>query len=96
MVQTPSVQTKKSSHLTIRMQPDEKRIIRHVANMQNKTMSGFVRDSALKEAQEVLWNQVHFTLSPEKWDAFTAVLDAPVQPNRRLQHLLARKPVWAP
>ena len=39
-------------------------------------------------SEDILAGKTHFQLSPEQWDAFTALLDAPVQPDPALIRLL--------
>ena len=34
------------------------------------------------------------TVSPEAYDEFVKLLDAPPQPNERLRELMKRKPSW--
>ena len=52
-------------------------------------------EAACDKAQSVLLDQVFFSLDDEKFRQFTALLDAPVQPNRGLERLLAVKAPWA-
>ena len=52
------------------------------------------RWQTLARAQEVVLDQVFFTLSEEKFAQFMAMLDAPPKPNPGLERLLARKPIW--
>ena len=53
-------------------------------------MSSFVLEKVVSEAQEVLGQQTRFHLSPEKWEAFLAALDAPPRKDLpRLRKLLA-------
>jgi uncharacterized protein (DUF1778 family) len=41
-----------------------------------------------------LLDQVFFGLDEAKFKAFSAILDAPAQPNPGLERLLAVKPAW--
>jgi hypothetical protein len=43
----------------------------------------------------VLLDQVFFSLNDQKFHEFTAMLDAPVQPNAGLDRLFAIKAPWA-
>jgi uncharacterized protein (DUF1778 family) len=52
-------------------------------------------EAACDKAQSVLLDQVFFSLDEEKFRQFTALLDAPVQPNPGLERLLAVKAPWA-
>lgn len=61
---------------------------------QKRRMSS-LRDAAFDKAQSVLLDQAFFKLDEEKFRLFTALLDAPVQPNPGLERLLAIKAPWA-
>ncbi len=54
-----------------------------------------MRDAASEKAKSVLLDQVFFKLDEEKFRLFTAMLDAPVQPNPGFERLLAIKAPWA-
>ena len=49
---------------------------------------------AAPSAQSVLLDQVFFNLNAAKFEEFTALLDAPPQPNPGLERLLAVKAPW--
>jgi uncharacterized protein (DUF1778 family) len=51
-------------------------------------------EAACDKAQAVLLDQVFFSLSDAKFQEFTAILDAPIQPNEGLERLLAVKVPW--
>jgi uncharacterized protein (DUF1778 family) len=48
----------------------------------------------MREAEERLADRRSFTLSPEKWDAFIAALDAPPRAHPRLARLLQEPSVF--
>ena len=48
----------------------------------------------MRHAEEILAEKTHFQLSPEQWDAFTELLDAPVQANPALARLLNTPAPW--
>jgi uncharacterized protein (DUF1778 family) len=50
--------------------------------------------NAAQEVPEVLADQVHFSLSPERWDAFCAALDAPPKVIPALGKLLKKPSVF--
>jgi uncharacterized protein (DUF1778 family) len=52
-------------------------------------------EAACDKAQSVLLEQVFFSLDTDKFSQFTALLDAPVQPNAGLDRLLAVQAPWA-
>ena len=51
-------------------------------------------EHAFIAAQEVLANQVHFSLSSERWDAFCAALNAPPKVIPALRKLLKKPSVF--
>ena len=51
-------------------------------------------EHSLNAAQDVLADQVHFALSPERWDAFCAALDAPPKVIPALRKLLKKPSVF--
>lgn len=56
--------------------------------------SDFMLEVACERAQSVLLDQVHFSLSAEKYQQFTDLLDTPTESNDGLQRLMSIKPVW--
>ena len=51
-------------------------------------------EAACDKAQSVLLDQVFFSLDDAKFREFTAMLDAPVQPNPGLERFLRVKAPW--
>ena len=80
--------TTRSEKLDLRLTPQAKQRIVAAAEAQNRTVSDFVLTSALERADDVLAEQRTFILSPEKWEAFQAALDAPPRDLPELRKLL--------
>ena len=74
--------------LDLRLSPADKRILEAAASVSNRSVSEFVRDSALSRAHEMLADRCTFLLSQAKWAEFQAALDAPTRHNPRIQRLL--------
>lgn len=74
--------------LDLRLSPADKRILEAAASVSRRSVSEFVRDSALSRAHEVLADRRTFLLSQSKWAEFQAALDAPTRDNPRIQRLL--------
>jgi uncharacterized protein (DUF1778 family) len=51
-------------------------------------------EAACDKAQAVLLDQVFFSLDAAKFQAFNAMLDAPIQPNEGLARLLEVNAPW--
>lgn len=80
--------------LNIRIKADQRSLIEQAAQVSAKTVSDFVRDAALQEAQFALLDRTHLFFSEVEWDRFIEMLDKPPDKNARLQDLMNRKPVW--
>lgn len=92
-MQTASIENK-ATPLNIRIRAEQRRLIEQAAESLEKTVSDFVRDAALREANHALLDKTVFQLDTQAWDKFNAALDCPPAKNERLQDLLSRKPVW--
>jgi uncharacterized protein (DUF1778 family) len=84
----------KTSKLQLRLRPSDKAVISRAASLQQTTLSKFVLENAVKAAQQAVADQVHFTVSPEKWQAFCQALDAPPRVIPALQELFSRPSVF--
>lgn len=72
----------------------QKATIDSAAQMEGKSRTDFILDLAVRHAEDVLAERRHFQLSTEQWDAFKAMLDAPVRQNSALVHLLNTSAPW--
>ncbi|MCS6303411.1 MAG: DUF1778 domain-containing protein [Nitrospira sp.] len=77
-----------SEKLDLRLSSADKRILEAAASVSNRSVSEFVRDSALSRANEMLADRRTFLLSHAKWAEFQAALDAPTRHILRMQRLL--------
>lgn len=80
--------------INLRALPQQRDLIDQAAQLLGKNRSDFMLEAACDKAQSVLLDQVLFNLDAEKFRQFTALLDAPVQPNPGLKRLLAVKAPW--
>lgn len=85
--------SKRNTRLSLRTTQAKKRLLETAAARQDVTVSDFVLESACEKAEDILAEEKHFSLSPEKWKSFTAALDRPTQPKPRLKKLLADRSV---
>jgi len=86
--------SKKESKVQLRLRPAQKEIIARAAEVKQTTVTNFMVEHALTAAQQVLADQVHFALSPEKWDAFCKALDSPPKEIPALRKLLTEPSVF--
>jgi uncharacterized protein (DUF1778 family) len=68
--------------------------LRAAALAERKSVSEFVLDTALREAEERLADRRVFTLDAKRWGAFVAALDAPPRRNPRLERLFREPSVF--
>lgn len=80
--------------INLRALPEERDLIDHAASVLGKNRSDFMLESACDRARAVLMDQVFFRLDADKFQQFTAMLDAPPGPNSGLERLLALKAPW--
>lgn len=84
----------KESKVQLRLRSAQKEMIAQAAQIKQTTITSFMVEHALSAAQQVLADQVHFELSPERWGAFCAALDAPPKEVPALRRLLTEKSVF--
>jgi len=84
----------KETKVQLRMRPLQKDVIARAAQLKQTTMTAFVVEQAFDAAQQILANQTHFYLSPEKWDEFCSALDAPPRELPELRKLLNKPSVF--
>jgi uncharacterized protein (DUF1778 family) len=88
--------TNRTEKLDLRLTPANKRTLSAAATAERKSLSEFVLDTALSEAEERLADRRVFTLDADAWDAFVAALDAPPRHNERLARLFREPSVFDP
>ncbi|KQN98213.1 MULTISPECIES: DUF1778 domain-containing protein [Stenotrophomonas] len=84
----------RAAAINLRALPEQRDLIDQAASLLGKSRSDFMLETACRRAQEVVLDQVFFTLDAEKFEQFKAMLDAPPKPNPGLERLLARRPIW--
>jgi uncharacterized protein (DUF1778 family) len=80
--------------INIRVLPEQRDMIDQAASLLGKNRSDFMLEAACERAQLVLLDQIFFSLDAEKLQQFTALLDAPIEPNAGLERLMAVKAPW--
>ena len=80
--------------INVRIPAEQKAIIDNAAQLLGKSRTAFMLELAVRLAEDILAENTHFQLSPEQWDAFTTLLDAPVHPNPALDRLLSTPAPW--
>ena len=80
--------------INLRALPEQRDLIDQAASALGKNRSDFMLEAACERAQSVLLDQVFFRLDVDKFEQFTALLDAPPQTNPGLDRLMAVKAPW--
>jgi len=88
--------TKRTEKLDLRLTRAAKQTLQAAATAESKSVSEFVLDTALSEAEERLADRRVFTLDGKSWDAFVAALDAPPRRLARLERLFRDPSVFDP
>lgn len=84
----------RTEKLDLRLTLSAKQTLQSAARAAGKSVSDFVLESALREAEERLADRRAFMLEPERWEAFVAALDAPPRRHLRLERLFAEPSVF--
>jgi len=84
----------RTEKLDLRLSRAAKHTLQAAAIAARKSVSEFVLDSALAEAEERLADRRVFTLDRKSWDAFVAALDAPPRRHPRLERLFSEPSVF--
>lgn len=83
----PTTETR-SEKLDLRLTPAAKQKLYSAAAAAHRSVSEFVLESALSQADETLADRQHFGLNADRWTAFMSALDAPPRPHVRTERLL--------
>ncbi len=78
-----------------RVASETDQLVRQAAETEDRTLTDFVVDAAVVEAERVLADRTHFVLDAERWNRFVELLDRPPQDNPGLEKLFARPSVFA-
>jgi uncharacterized protein (DUF1778 family) len=78
----------KSKQMSFRMSAAQRDLIRRAATARGQSMSEFIVESACTIAEHDPAEERYFSLPPEQWKAFLAILDRPAVASPALQRLL--------
>jgi len=85
---------KKNDRIDFRVKRSEKDYLVYASTLRNMKLSAFVLDSAMKEAEEIVNQNVHFALPEKQWKAFCAALDRPAKEIPQLKKLFAKQSIF--
>jgi len=84
----------KNERLDLRVKDSQKNYLIYAATLRDMKLSAFVLDSAMKEAEEVVNQNVHFKLPEKQWKAFCQALDQPAREIPALKKLFAKPSIF--
>ena len=73
------VPDRRDERLYVRASAVEKNLLSQAAKASQVPVSQFMRQAALRSAEDVLADQTRFVLPPDKWSEFTALLERPAR-----------------
>lgn len=87
---------RKECLISMRLHEADVAIIDRAANLRGCSRADFVRDAAMRAAEEVVMEQSLIRMSPEGFDAFMNILAAPAAPVSRMVEVATRPAPWEP
>lgn len=69
-------------------------LIDHAVEVSGMNRTEFILDAVCEKAREVLADQTQFALSRHVLQRFNALLDAPLEDNAAIRHLLSTPAPW--
>lgn len=83
----------KTKRWAFRVASETDHIVQHAASTANTTLTDFVVDAAVTEAERVLSGRTQFALDPVEWGRFVVLLDRPPRDKPGLEKLFCRPSV---
>ncbi len=87
---------RKEHPLSMRLAEADIAIIDRAAGLRGRSRTDFVREAAVRAAEEVLIERTLIRMSPEGFAAFRDAIEAPAAPVLEMVELLRRPAPWAP
>lgn len=85
---------RKDTKVQLRLRPAQKELIARAARLRQTTLSNFLLENACAAAEQLLAEQAHFALPPDRWEAFYKALDSPPRDKPALKALLTEASVF--
>ena len=77
-----------------RVSSETDQLVRQAAESAERTLTDFVVDAAVVEAERVLADRTQFVLEADQWERFVALLDRPPQEKPGLEKLFSQPSVF--
>ncbi|RKZ96715.1 MAG: hypothetical protein DRQ43_04055 [Gammaproteobacteria bacterium] len=84
----------RTAAINLRALPEQRTLIDKAAKLMGKTRSEFILEASCQSAEDILLDQRLFFLDDADYNAFEALLNAPVKDNPALKKLMAKKAPW--
>jgi uncharacterized protein (DUF1778 family) len=90
----PRATQRKDHPLSMRLPDSDLAIIDRAASLRGRSRTEFVRDAAVRAAEEALMDNVVIRMNEAGFTDFVAALEAPVRPVPEMVELLRRPSPW--
>jgi uncharacterized protein (DUF1778 family) len=87
---------RKDHPLSMRLPEADIAIIDRAASLRGRSRTEFVREAAVRAAEEALAERTLIRMSPEGFAAFRNAIEAPAMPVEELVELFKRPAPWEP
>jgi uncharacterized protein (DUF1778 family) len=77
-----------------RVASEKDELVRQAAEAADRSLTNFVVDAAVVEAERVLADRTQFVLDGDQWESFVELLDRPPQEKPGLEKLFSRPSVF--
>lgn len=91
---TAKTKTHKDDRIDLRVKSSQKDFLVYAAALTNMKLSSFILSSAVKNAEELVNEKTHFSLSKSQWNSFSNALDRPARNIAKLKKLFSGKNVF--
>jgi uncharacterized protein (DUF1778 family) len=78
-----------------RVEPETDRLVRQAAATSQRTLTDFVIDAAVLEAERLLADRTEFALGQHQWGQFVELLDRSPRENPGLEKLFSQPSVFS-
>jgi uncharacterized protein (DUF1778 family) len=78
-----------------RVSPETDLLVRQAADTADRTLTDFVIDAALLEAERVLADRTQFILDDQQWARFVELLDRPPKQKPELEKLFSKPSIFS-
>lgn len=90
----PATAKRKEHPLSMRLPEDDLALIDRAAGLRGRSRTDFVREAAVRAAEEVVLESGLVRMSGDGFAAFLTALAAPAMPVAPMVELLRRQPPW--